>query len=78
MLIHLDHPAVPYIVDRGESDGTIQLVLKFGGNRTLEDDASAIGHGTDAKNLQDGRSEHRGRPQHIAYSHDRRPGTELC
>jgi serine/threonine-protein kinase len=36
LLSHLDHPAIPIIVDRFTSDGMVYLVLKFGGNRTLQ------------------------------------------
>jgi serine/threonine protein kinase len=38
ILSHLDHPAIPDIVDRGESQDAVDLVLKFGGGRTLEDE----------------------------------------
>lgn len=38
MLSQLNHPAIPDIVDRGETDDSIYLVLKFGGGRTLEDE----------------------------------------
>ena len=38
MLSQLNHPAIPDIVDRGETDDTIYLVLKFGGGRTLENE----------------------------------------
>lgn len=38
MLSRLDHPSIPDIVDRGESDDSIYLVLRFGGGRTLENE----------------------------------------
>jgi serine/threonine-protein kinase len=43
MLSHIDHPAIPDIVDKGESDDTIYLVLKFGGGRTLENERQKRG-----------------------------------
>jgi len=38
MLSQLNHPAIPDIVDRGETEDTVYLVLKFGGGRTLENE----------------------------------------
>lgn len=35
LLSRLNHPSIPDIIDRTESDGMINLVLEFGGSRTL-------------------------------------------
>lgn len=35
LLGHLNHPAIPDIIDRFEADGMVYLVLEFGGSRTL-------------------------------------------
>lgn len=39
LLSNLDHPAIPIIVDRFTRDGMVYLVLKFGGNRTLQSES---------------------------------------
>jgi serine/threonine-protein kinase len=39
LLSNLDHPAIPMIVDRFTADGMVYLVLKFGGNRTLQSES---------------------------------------
>ncbi len=35
LLSRLNHPSIPDIIDRAESNGMINLVLEFGGNRTM-------------------------------------------
>lgn len=36
LLSRLDHPAIPDIIERGAANGMVYLVLKFGGDRTLD------------------------------------------
>ncbi len=38
LLSRLEHPAIPDILDRQTVDGMVYQVLKFGGNRTLEEE----------------------------------------
>lgn len=43
LLARLEHPAIPDILDRFESDGMVYLVLEFGGTRSLEGERRSAG-----------------------------------
>ena len=43
LLSRLNHPAIPDIVDRFQSDAMVYLVLRFAGNHTLDDERKACG-----------------------------------